>query len=152
MVFKWRLNTNNSQLCWLSLGSCDYYLNPQQMTGNNEIAKALAFGTPDPQSFLGFSLRFLLLAIPGILLGHILDESILLLQQKQSISPTLSLCIQTMIWILFFYILYVIFPRYGSEFQSSYAGIAFVTLFFTVQTNYVKNLQQVIRIADRSVV
>lgn len=117
----------------------------------NEITKAFAFGTPDPLSFPGFSLRFLLLAIPGILFGHILDESVLLLQQKQTLSPILSLFLQTTIWIMFFYMLYVLFPRYGSEFQSSYAGIAFVTLFFTVQTNYVKNLEQIIQFADRTI-
>lgn len=117
----------------------------------DDFRKAFHFGTPDPYSVGGFSLRFLLLAVPGALLGHILDELVLVIQRRHSLSASLCLIIQTIAWVVFFLLLHNYAPRYGAEFQSSYAGLAFVTLFFTVQTNYVANLQKVLQIADRTV-
>jgi UDP-N-acetylmuramyl pentapeptide phosphotransferase/UDP-N-acetylglucosamine-1-phosphate transferase len=116
-----------------------------------ELQKAFQFGTPDPYSVEGFSVRFLLLAIPAILLGHLMDELILLAQKHYKLHPLTCLVGQTIVWVAFFLLIHNYLPRYGSEFQSSYAGLAFVTLFFTVQTNYVTNLQAVIRIVDRTV-
>lgn len=116
-----------------------------------ELIKAVQFGTPDSHRVVGFTLRFLLLAVPGALLGHLIDELVLLAQQRWRLSAGMSLVLQTVVWILFFLVLYNVAPRYASEFQSTYAGLAFVTLFFTVQTNYVANLQKVIAIADRRV-
>ena len=121
------------------------------MPALDEIRKAFQFGTPDPYSVGGFSLRFLMLAVPGVLLGHYLDELILLAQQRYHWTATTCLFLQTVAWVGFFLLLHNYAPHYGAEFQSSYAGLAFVTLFFTVQTNYVTNLQNVLRLADRSV-
>lgn len=117
-----------------------------------EIRKAFQFGTPDPHSISGFSLRFLMLAIPGVLLGHLLDEIVLVAQQRFRLSAEVCLILQTVAWVAFFLVLHNYIPRYGAEFQSSYAGLAFVTLFFTVQNNYVANLEKVIQFADKVVV
>lgn len=114
-----------------------------------ELIKAVEFGTPDSHRVVGFTLRFLLLAVPGAVLGHLIDELVLLAQQRWRLSAWSCLAVQTAAWIVFFLALYNLAPRYASEFQSTYAGLAFVTLFFTVQTNYVANLQKVIAIADR---
>jgi len=99
----------------------------------------------------GFVTRFLLLAIPGTVLGHLIDEGLLAAQQRLRLHAATCLLIQTAIWVVFFFVIHDFLPHFGAEFQSSYAGLAFVTLFFTVQTNYVTNLQAVLRIADRSV-
>ncbi len=115
----------------------------------DELRKAATFGGLDPHSVTGFFGHFLLLAVPGILLGHIIDEGILLLQQRHRLSAGLCLVGQTVVWAFFFLFLHNAVPRYGAEFQSSYAGLAFVTLFFTVQSNYVRNLQSVLQFADR---
>jgi hypothetical protein len=121
------------------------------MSSVTELRKAFAFGTPDPYSVEGFVTRFLLLAVPGTVLGHLIDEGLLAIQQRLKLHASTCLFIQTAIWVAFFFIIHNFLPHFGSEFQSSYAGLAFVTLFFTVQTNYVANLQAVLRIADRSV-
>ena len=117
-----------------------------------EIRKAFQFGTEDPHSVGGFTLRFLMLAVPGALLGHLLDELVLVAHQRYQWSAAVCLLIQTMAWVAFFLILHHYFPRYGGELQSSYAGLSFVALFFAVQTNYVTNLQKVLQIADRAAV
>jgi len=117
-----------------------------------DIRKAFQFGTPDPHSAGGFSLRFLMLAVPGVLLGHFLDELVLVAQQRYELTDVSCLLLQTMAWVAFFLILHNYAPRYGAEFQSSYAGLAFVTLFFTVQNNYVSNLEKVIQFADKAVI
>ncbi len=116
-----------------------------------EIRAAFEFGVADPRSVTGFLTHFLLLAIPGILLGHLLDEMVMWAQQRYRLSATLCLTAQTVAWALFFLVLYRYLPRYGAEFQSSYAGLAFVTLFFTVQDNYVANLNKVLQFADHVV-
>jgi hypothetical protein len=115
-----------------------------------ELTKGFQFGTPDSHNIIGFTLRFLLLAVPGTVLGHLIDEMVLLAQQRWRLSSVVCLAAQTAIWVLFFLVLYNFAPRYASEFQNTYAGLVFVTLFFTVQSNYVDNLQRVISIADRS--
>ena len=118
----------------------------------DEIRKAFQFGTPDPHSVGGFSLRFLMLAVPGVLLGHLLDELVLVAQQRYQLATEVCLLLQTVAWVAFFLLLHNYAPRYGAEFQSSYAGLAFVTLFFTVQNNYVSNLEKVIQFADKTVI
>jgi hypothetical protein len=40
-------------------------------------------------------------------------------------------------------------PGYTKEFQNTLAGIFFVALFFSVQDNFVKNLQWVLGVVDR---
>jgi hypothetical protein len=116
-----------------------------------EMRKGATFGTMDPRSAIGFATRFVLLIIPGIVLGHLLDQSVLAGQKKLKWTPLLCLTLQTGVWLAFFFGLYHLVPTYAWEFQNSYAGLAFVTLFFTVQTNYVANLQKVLRFTDARV-
>lgn len=42
-------------------------------------------------------------------------------------------------------------PLYTSEFQGSLTGIFFVTLFFLVQTNFIKNIQTVLGVFDAKI-
>lgn len=116
-----------------------------------EVAKGAAFGTMDPRSATGFATRFVLLVIPGIVLGHLLDQSVLAGQHRFKWSPLVCLTLQTGVWLVFFFGLYHLVPSYAWEFQNTYAGLAFVTLFFTVQTNYVRNLQAVLKFTDARV-
>jgi hypothetical protein len=48
-----------------------------------------------------------------------------------------------------FYALFLFAPGYTKEFQGSIAGIFFIALFFSVQDNFVKNLQFALGVVDR---
>jgi hypothetical protein len=48
-----------------------------------------------------------------------------------------------------FYALFLFAPGYTKEFQGSIAGIFFIALFFSVQDNFVKNLQFALGVVDK---
>jgi hypothetical protein len=116
------------------------------MTGGllQEMRSAFHVGTPDPRGFLGFAGRYLLLCVPAVLFGHLIDQLVEHAQVWQWLgrAPATYLVFQTLTWLVFFYVVVRWFPHYAWEFQSTYAGMAFGTLFFTVQDNYVTNLQE----------
>jgi hypothetical protein len=117
------------------------------MTGTTlvkEIRDALHVGTPDPAGFLGFAMRYLLLCLPAVFFGHVIDQLVEHAQVNEWLGrrPGFYLIAQTIVWLIFFYVVVRWFPHYAWEFQSTYAGMAFGTLFFTVQDNYVTNLQE----------
>ena len=109
-----------------------------------QIQDALRVGHPDPKGFVGFAIRYLLLCLPAILFGHIIDQAVQHAQVEEWFGKRAGvyLTIQTLLWLVFFYVVVSYFPHYAWEFQSTYAGMAFGTLFFTVQDNYVTNLQR----------
>lgn len=109
-----------------------------------EIRRAFHVGTPDPRGFLGFAVRYLFLCLPAVFFGHLIDQMVEHAQTEKWFGDAAStyLVVQTITWLIFFYIVVRWFPHYAWEFQSTYAGMAFGTLFFTVQDNYVANLQE----------
>ena len=109
-----------------------------------EMRDAFHVGTPDPVGFLGFAGRYLLLCAPAVIFGHLIDQLVEHAQVNEWLGrrPGVYLVAQTLVWLVFFYIVVRWFPHYAWEFQSTYAGMAFGTLFFTVQDNYVTNLQE----------
>jgi hypothetical protein len=64
-------------------------------------------------------------------------------------SPAMYVVIQMFLWAVLFYGFFRYATAYAGEFQGSLAGIFFIALFFTVQTNYVDNLQKVLGIVDK---
>ena len=117
----------------------------------SNISEGLTFGTQNHTNFLPFTVKFLALALPGIALGHYLDQGIAWLQKKRHLgdSPATYLALQIMAWILMFYVMFQFTAAYAAEFQNSVAGIFFVALFFTVQMNFVTNLQKVLGTIDK---
>jgi len=116
-----------------------------------QIRDAFNVGTPDPTHFLGFTARYLFLCVPAVLFGHLIDQ---LVEHAQvngwlGTAALTYLLLQTLTWVVFFWIVVRWFPHYAWEFQSTYAGMAFGTLFFTVQDNYVTNLQEALVFTDR---
>ncbi len=115
-----------------------------------EWRAAVTVGKPDPKGFVGFAMRYLMLALPAIFLGHVLDQTVQHVQSQKWLGerPGVYLTVQTIAWLVFFYVVVTYFPHYAWEFQSTYAGLAFGTLFFTVQDNYVTNLQKMLTFTD----
>jgi hypothetical protein len=115
------------------------------------VKEGINFGEDSYSTLLAFSIRVISQALPGLVLGHYLDQGIYLIQKKGILGTSNLLygSIQIMIWILLFYGMNVFIPSYVSEFQGTLSGVFFITLFFVVQMNFVKNLQAVLGMVDK---
>jgi len=117
----------------------------------DHIADGFRFGKTRHSHPITFTIKFLSLAIPGAFLGHYADQAILKAQRMELLGrlhlPYLIL--QLFLWVILFYSLFIFAPGYTKEFQHSIAGIFFVALFFSVQDNFVANLQFALGVVDK---
>ena len=117
----------------------------------DHIIDGFRFGKSNHGHVIPFTIKFLSLAIPGAFLGHYADQGILKVQRMELLGryhlPYLML--QLFLWVALFYTLFVFAPGYTKEFQHSIAGIFFIALFFSVQDNFVANLQFVLGVVDK---
>jgi hypothetical protein len=116
-----------------------------------QISDGFKFGSKHHGHPIPFVIRFLLLAIPGAFLGHYVDQAVLKAQRLELLGKLYGpyVFLQLFIWAGLFYALFVFAPGYTNEFQNSIAGIFFVALFFSVQNNFVTNLQFVLGVVDK---
>ena len=115
------------------------------------VSDGFKFGKKHHGHPIPFLIRFLSLAIPGAFLGHYVDQLVLKAQRLQLLG-TLKVSyifLQLFIWAALFYALFVFAPGYTKEFQKSIAGIFFIALFFSVQDNFVSNLQFALGVVDK---
>jgi len=126
---------------------------PNRPRLTNSVREGLQFGTQNHTDFIPFTVKFLALAIPGIVIGHYLDQGIYKLQKTKHLGTSFLhyLALQIAAWIIIFYAMFRFLSDYAAEFQSSVAGIFFVALFFTVQENFVTNLQNVLGMVDADI-
>jgi uncharacterized BrkB/YihY/UPF0761 family membrane protein len=117
----------------------------------DHIADGFRFGKSSHGHPIPFMIKFLSLAIPGAFLGHYADQAILKVQRMEllGVYHLPYLILQLLLWVVLFYTLFVFAPGYTKEFQRSIAGIFFVALFFSVQDNFVANLQFVLGVVDK---
>ena len=115
------------------------------------VKEGINFGEDSYSTLLAFLIRVIAQALPGFVLGHYLDQGIYLIQKKGILgtSKLLYASIQIIIWILLFNCMNILIPSYVAEFQGTLSGIFFVTIFFVVQMNFVKNLQAVLGMVDK---
>lgn len=129
---------------------------PRNRSYTNRLGNSLRFGEEAVSDIMPFSIKFLWFVIPAVLLGHAIDQGVLVLRRRETIGKDrmgLSgyLIIQLLIWLLLFFAFYNLTPNYAREFQGTAAGIFFIALFFAVQNNFVDMLQKVLNIADQLV-
>ena len=115
------------------------------------IQDGFKFGKKHHGHPIPFVIRFLSLAIPGAFIGHYVDQAVLKVQRLQLLGwrRVTYVFLQLFVWAALFYALFVFAPGYTKEFQKSIAGIFFIALFFSVQDNFVKNLQFVLGVVDK---
>ncbi len=109
----------------------------------NTLAEGTNFGPKDNSRLPAFTLKVILLLIPGVFFGHYVDQFVNKLKQQETLGNNLLtyVFVQTMISISIIYTLSKINKPYTQEFQNTYAGLFFVSLFFGMQVNYVSNLK-----------
>ena len=115
------------------------------------IQDGFNFGKKHNGHPIPFLIRFLSLAIPGAFLGHYADQAVLKVQRLNLLGwrRVTYVFLQLFLWAALFYALFMFIPGYTNEFQMSIAGIFFIALFFSVQDNFVKNLQFVLGVVDK---
>jgi hypothetical protein len=118
---------------------------------SRSVSDGLSFGYEKYDTFLSFTIKFISHSLPGIFIGHYLDQGIYYIQRETWLgSSSLSyMLLQIFAWMLFFYGIFHLLPLYTREFQGTLTGIFFVTLFFVVQTNFIKNTQTVLGMLDK---
>jgi hypothetical protein len=95
------------------------------------------------QTMATFTIKTILLFIPGILLGHYTDRFVKKIQEKEMLGRGLYkyLLVQLFLNILVIYTVILMSSAYAKEFQTTIAGLFFVSMFFSLQSNFVKNIQ-----------
>lgn len=98
--------------------------------------------------FVSFLFKVLTMIVPAIILGHYNDEYIRKLQREKVLGDKRYkyILFQTISSIAIIYIIYRIFNSYADEFQTTSAGLFFTALFWSVQTNYVNNIKEELKI------
>lgn len=111
---------------------------------NKDIREGIKFGKKDSTRFGSLMLKTMSLLIPGIVLGHIIDRITNKLKEEKKFGENILtyIIIQTILSISVFYMLISKVKTYTYEFQNTYSGLYFVSLFFGMQTMYIKNLQE----------
>jgi len=113
---------------------------------HNEVKAGLSFGERNTVRMGGLLIRTSLLLIPGILIGHSIDQAVNKLKRKNKLgtNTVVYVLLQSIIMFLALYSLIFFIKSYADEFQNTYSGLFFVALFFGMQTNYISNIQHVL--------
>ncbi len=93
------------------------------------------------QSLVPFVVKTLLMILPAVILALITDSVMLSFQTKTGSSAITCVLIQTSILILTMYSLGKGVPSATKEFQTTLAGVFFISLYFGLQENYYSNIQ-----------
>jgi hypothetical protein len=119
----------------------------------NSVIDGFSFGHETYDTFLSFTIKFISHSLPALFAGHYLDQGIYYIQREKYLGrKALSyMILQIFVWMLLFYGLFHLLPLYAAEFQGTLTGIFFVTLFFVVQVNFIKNTQTVLGKIDDAV-
>lgn len=103
------------------------------------LKRATSFGSNNHENdFISFTLKIFIYILPAIVLGDIIDKTISKLQEKHILGDDIIfyILLQTMFNISLLYLFILLFPDFLKEFQSTMPGVYFITLYFTMQTNY----------------
>jgi len=86
----------------------------------------------------------MLYIIPGILFGNYTDTLVKNIQMQRRLGDHILsyIILQTLIIISTMYLIIVFLCDYVSEFQVTIAGGYFILLYFGMQTNYIRMIQE----------
>ena len=112
------------------------------------IAEGSSFGTKNTTKLSGFIVKVMFLIIPGIVLGHYIDQYIAKLKRTNQLgnSPVAYIGAQLLTNIAVLYGISKLNKAYTQEFQNTYAGLFFVSLFFGMQTNLISSIQEALNV------
>lgn len=110
------------------------------------LRESVAFGSDNKNKrFTSFFLNTMFLAIPGIILGHHIDRTVDYMKTQEILGKSIMnyAALQLTLDIIVVYYLSKTYQEYTMEFQNTYAGLFFVSLFFGMQVKLISNIQEV---------
>lgn len=112
----------------------------------DHIKNGFRFGDEKDDSFITMTVKSIALLIPGMILGHFVDRYIHGLKKKDALGKSIFtyVLIQSIVNIGIIFLLHYLYRRYTSEFQRTLPGMYFSGLFFGLQVNYIRNIQQLL--------
>ena len=90
--------------------------------------------------------RISILLLAGILIGHYLDQGINFIKSRRVFGDNIIsyVILQTVVCVFIVYMLLRIHGNYKDDFQNTFSGLFFVSMFYAMQTNYISNLQKLL--------
>lgn len=113
---------------------------------STSLNEATVFGQKDKNRFTSFALKVAFLVVPGIVLGHYIDQFVYKLKAETRLGTSITtyVILQILMSISVIYALSKLHKPFTQEFQNTYAGLFFVSLFFGMQVQFISNLQTVL--------
>jgi hypothetical protein len=111
------------------------------------LKRATNFGTlRSRDNFFSFTLKILIYIIPAVILGNYTDITVKRLQEYKTLGENILhyILLQTLIVISTMYVILKMLSDFISEFQVTIAGGYFIVLYFGMQTNYIRMIQEYI--------
>ena len=112
---------------------------------SNNIKRATDFGTlRSERGIFSFTLKIIFYIIPAIIFGNYTDVFVKYIQRQRLLGDNVLyyIILQTLIIILTMYLIVVFLSDFKSEFQVTIAGGYFIVLYFGIQTNYIRMIQE----------
>ena len=122
---------------------------------NQILTDAFDIGSFNYQhNYLSYLIRILILFIPAVIIGYVIDKSVKYIQEQKFIDvkndkldAVIFFTLEFMIIITLFYILEKQFRKgnsHESEFQKTIPGALFLMFFFFAETNIINNFNKII--------
>lgn len=98
-------------------------------------------------NFVTYLGRIIILIIPGMIIGHYIDQFIFRYQMRNKHDTKLSrlyfVGLQLLIVSVVIYLFHIYISKdYAHEFQNTVPGLFFISLFFNTQTNLIRNIKK----------
>ena len=93
------------------------------------------------KSLIDFTIKVVLLIIPGIFLGIYTERLVKYIQQKNNMSNLITFIIQLAIMIITLYLIMKFNGGYAYEFQNTISGLFFAFVYFGTQSNFLTVIQ-----------
>jgi len=118
------------------------------MSISKEISNGIHLNNKNPRHLIALTIKSLIFLIPGVILGHYIDQYVNKMKREQILGEDviLYIVVQTIISILVVYFLVNWAKSYTREIENKIAGVFFASLYFNMQTHYIDNIQQLLGI------
>jgi uncharacterized membrane protein YraQ (UPF0718 family) len=113
-------------------------------TVTKDFYNGIYLNNKTPKGIISLTIKVLIFLVPGILLGHYIDQYINKLKKQEVFGKNIVnyVMIQTVISIFIVYCLVNWAKSYTKEIENKIAGVFFASLYFNMQNHYIENIQQ----------
>lgn len=102
------------------------------------VSDGWQFGERSPKGYVPFLIKVILLTVPAIVLGRLLDSGVAKLRDRQTLGASALpyIGLQVLLGASALYGVWTVSCGYASELQASLPGLFFSAIFFSIQANF----------------